>query len=72
MPKSQGEKGEKINIHNVINNKMTEFNHGDVFMDPMPYGFTWLLMPRRGLTQSAKTAKDCHAQITRGKGIITI
>ena len=50
-PKSQGKKGEKTNnIHNVVNNKMTEFNHGGMFMDPMPCGFTWLLMPHRRLT----------------------
>jgi hypothetical protein len=30
------EKGEKINnIHNVVSNKMTEFNHEDVFMDAL-------------------------------------
>jgi hypothetical protein len=29
---------------------MTEFNQGDVFLDQIPYGFTWLLRPRRGLT----------------------
>ena len=50
-PKSQGKKGEKTNnIHNVVNNKMTEFNHGGMFMDSTPCGFTWLLIPRRGLT----------------------
>jgi hypothetical protein len=27
MPKLQGKKGGE-NIHNVVNNKMTEFNHG--------------------------------------------
>ena len=41
-PKSQGKKGEKTNnIHNVVNSEMTEFNHGGLLMDPMPYGFTW-------------------------------
>ena len=25
-PNHKGKKGEKINIHNVVNNKMTEFN----------------------------------------------
>ena len=51
-PNHKGKKrGERTNnIHNVVNNKMTEFNHGDVFMDPMPCGFIWLLMPRRGFT----------------------
>jgi hypothetical protein len=38
------EKGNKMNIHNVVNSKMTEFNQRDVFLDPIPYGFTWLLM----------------------------
>jgi hypothetical protein len=47
----RGGGGEINNIHNVVNNnKMTEFNQGGVFMGPMPCGFTWLLMPRRGLT----------------------
>ena len=50
-PNHKGKKGEQTNnIHNVINNEMTEFNHGGVFLDPMPCGFIWLLMPRRGLT----------------------
>jgi hypothetical protein len=51
-PKSQGKKGIITinNIHNVVNGKMTEFNHRSVFMDPMPCGFTWLLIPCRGLT----------------------
>ena len=51
-PNQKGEKGEKTNnIHNVVNSKMMEFNHGGgVLMHPMSCGFTWLLMPRRGLT----------------------
>ena len=50
-PNHKGKKGEKTSdIYNVVNIKMTEFNHGSVFIDPMLCGFTWLLMPRRGLT----------------------
>ena len=33
----------------------------------MPYGIMWLLMPRRGLTQSVTINRDFHAQITKGK-----
>ena len=50
-PNHKGKKGRKINnIHNVVNAEIImEFNRG-VFMDPMSYGFIWLLMPHRGLT----------------------
>ena len=34
-----------MNIHNVVNGKTTEFNQRDVFLDLIPFGFTWLLMP---------------------------
>jgi hypothetical protein len=49
-PNHKGEREKINNIYNVVNNEITEFNHGGVFMDPMPCEFTWLLMPRRGLT----------------------
>ena len=39
-PNHKGKKGNKMNIHNVVNSKMTEFNQRDVFLDPIPCGFT--------------------------------
>ena len=44
-PKSQRENGD--NICNVVN---TKFKAREIFVGPMPYGITWLLMPYEGLT----------------------
>jgi hypothetical protein len=44
-PKSQRENGD--NICNVVN---MEFKAREIFVGPMPYGITWLLMSHGGLT----------------------
>jgi hypothetical protein len=41
---------------------------GVVFLDPMPRGFTWLLMPLEVLHNPPRPTKDFHAQIYGEKG----
>ena len=52
IPKSQGGRGN--NNHNNVNNVNDGIKSKGVFMGPIPYGITWLLIPLKVLHNSPR------------------
>jgi hypothetical protein len=53
-----------------MNNKITEFKTREIFVGPMPYGITWLLMPLKVLHNPPRPLEIFMPKSQGEKGII--
>ena len=69
IPKSQRGKGDNIQ-NNVVNNVNNGIKAREIFVGPMPYGITWLLMQLKVLHNPPRPIRIFIPKSQREKGII--